>query len=726
MSQKTIFGSVFNQDGEPLIAAYVSWDGTSIGAEADLQGNFSLPKMDTTAFLLISYVGYNPVYIEVFPNEDTVLIRVDGITTLSEVNVTGQSRGNFTSTLETANIETITSCELKNAACCNLAESFVTNGSVDVMQQDAITSTTEIQMLGLRGIYTQLLLEKRPAFPGLGSPLALEFVPGTWVSGIQISKGASTVQNGYQGIAGQINVEMAKPWQDKPFFLNLFGSTNERGEANLHLNKKWTKELSSGLLLHGSFNAGEFDRNDDTFLDLPKKKTLDGVWRNYYVTDVFSTQFNIQALIDERKSGQIFGFDSQPDPTPPYLIQQQNKRVDVFGKVGYVGFKEENTSVGFIYNASWHKTDNVFGSKKYNGTQRSLYTNLLYATALPNERHRLNFGASYQFDDYMERLDDTDFDRRESVPGVYAEYVLGNSAEKIKGLGVIAGIRLDHHNQFGWLTTPRLNLKYNFSDRSILRLSAGRGLRTAQILSENIAVLTSNRLLTVVEDLRMEDAWNAGMNFTQNGKLFGRNAGIVADLYRTNFRNQVVMDMETEAGKVLFYNLHGRSFSTSLLLLGSMNIAKGLNLKLAYKLNDVQTGYGYKPDRDRLPRQRPLNARHRGLFTLDYETPAKNWMLNLNSQFTGRQRFAHSHQTPEALLEHFQGNAPAYLLLNAQVTRRFKNLELYVGGENLTNYTQRHAIVDWEHPFGEHFDAMQVWAPLIGARGYAGLRWTIE
>jgi hypothetical protein len=150
------------------------------------------------------------------------------------------------------------------------------------MSADAITSSKEVQMLGMRGIYTQFLMEKRPTYTGQGYPLGLDFIPGTWVESIQISKGASTVQSGPQSIAGQINVELMRPWKDKPVFVNLFGSTLERGEVNVHLNHEWNSKWSTGVLLHGSSQQFEFDRNDDTFMDQPKKKSLNGLFRTYY------------------------------------------------------------------------------------------------------------------------------------------------------------------------------------------------------------------------------------------------------------------------------------------------------------------------------------------------------------------------------------------------------------------------------------------------------------
>ncbi len=725
-SSKTLFGNVFNQDGDNLIGATVQWDGTTIGTITDENGNFWIEKMDSTAHLLIQYVGYDPVFIEMFPYEDTAYIKIEGINELATINVTEQRGDIFTSTLDPVNMENITACELKKAACCNLAESFETSGSVDVMKQDAVTSASEVQMLGLRGIYSQLLIEKRPAYTGLGSPLALEYIPGTWVQGIQVSKGTSTVQNGPQSITGQINIELVKPWQDKPLFINLFGSTTERGEVNVHWNKRWTDEWSTGFILHGSTVKGEFDRNNDSFLDQPKKTTLDGMFRTFYQGDVFSTQLNVQVLSDERDGGQILP-SGQFNPEDFYQIRQENQRVDVFGKFGYFGFDRPETSVGFIYGGSWHDMKNVFGKTRYSGSQKNAYANLIYATFIGTTDHKINAGASFQHDSYDEFLNDTDFSRRETMPGVFGEYAYGFGK-----FGFIAGIRADHLSVTGprggqqdiskTFVTPRLNLKYNFTDRSIVRLSGGRGVRSAQILSENIAVMASNRLLVVTENLGIEDAWNVGLNFTQNFKIMGRSASFVADLYRTEFTNQAVMDMESEHGRVLFYNLDGKSYSNSLLLLGSWSPFKGFDMKVAYKLNDVRVTY--QGDL----RQRPMMAPHRGLVTMNYETPSEKWMFNTNIQYTGWQRFADAGHAPAGIpgREHFEGYSPAYALVNAQMTRRFKHWEIYVGGENLTDFRQEHAIIDWQNPFGEHFDAMQVWGPLVGARGYVGVRMWLD
>ena len=118
-------------------------------------------------------------------------------TELKTVDVTATPKRNLKSTYLITNTETINRGELLRAACCNLGESFTTNPSVDANYNDAATGTRQIKLLGLSGIYVQMLTENVPNFKGAAIPFALDFVPGFWIQSIQISKGASSVKNGY-------------------------------------------------------------------------------------------------------------------------------------------------------------------------------------------------------------------------------------------------------------------------------------------------------------------------------------------------------------------------------------------------------------------------------------------------------------------------------------------------------------------------------------------------
>jgi outer membrane receptor for ferrienterochelin and colicin len=678
-------------------------------------------------------VGYEPLYIEVAPEETNLEIELNGIHDLMTVEVAAKKFDNYTSTIEILNLETIGAGELRKAACCNLSETFNTNVSVDVAYSDAVTGAKEIMMLGLRGTYTQMTVEKRPALTGLGSPFAMEYLPGTWLNSIQISKGTGSVQNGYQAIAGQINTELVKPCEDHPLFVNVYGSTFGRGEANVHLNHEFTDKWSAGLLLHGSTRKNQLDANDDTFYDTSQKDMLDGLFRLFYRGDLVRAQFNVHALTDRHEAGQIV--PEGADPANYYRIAQNHDRVELFGKIGFLGFEDPSQSLGLIMNASTHKMASYYGNRSHRGEQKNFYSNLMFATDLANASNQLITGFSYQYDDYQERLNDADFGRIESVPGIFVEYTFDHEHNPLEeagqedkenkfmeAFGATVGLRLDHNSLFGWLVTPRANVSYNFSDNSIIRWSVGRGFRTANVVAENIGMLASSRTVKVLDALDIEEAWNTGLNFTQKFTIGDRSGSFSADVFRTSFVNQVVMDMDAAIDAVFFYNLDGKSYSNSLITVLSYEVLKGLDIKVGYKFNDVQVTF-----QDGETRPKPLVAKHRGLISVDYATPNEKWDFNVNTQLVGKSRFAHVTGNPFHNDEQHLGQTKPFALVNAHFNYKVRdNFEIYVGGENLTGFTQENPILDWQNPFGEYFDATQIYAPITGAMGYMGIRFWLD
>ncbi len=712
-------GIVTNEHEELLVGASVFWKDTKTGTVTDTAGRFSLPARDAEATLVVQYVGSSPAEIQVLPSENNLWIEVSGIAQLREVTVEGHGFDNKVSTLETRNVESIGSKELRKAPCCNLSESFETNGAVDVVYSNALTGVKEIQMLGLRGVYSQFMVENRPTMGGIATPFAFEYVPGTWLDGIQLAKGASTVKNGNAGISGQINTELVKPHLDKPVFVNAFTSTEGRGELNVHLNNKGKGKISNGLLLHGSFVENKWDMNDDNFYDSPSRQQLNGLYRVFYESPKMCAQFNVQALTDRRQGGQIAPFEGIPGL---FSIDQNNDRVEVWGKVGYegVGGKQYN-QIGNMISASWHRTSALYGPNTYAAEQKSFYWQSLYQTIIGTTDHKIVVAPSLQYDDIQETVNEGDLSRREAVPGAMLEYTFSrpNLKLEIPDLVIVVGARADWNSRFDQLLfTPRVSAKYNFSQNSIVRVSAGRGYRSPNLMAENISLLASNRALNFADDLGLEEAWNYGVNFTQNFKVARRDASFSFDLYRTDFVQQILVDVDQSPTEVFFYNVDGKSFSNSLLATLQYSPFKGFDVKLAYKWNDVQATFS-NGEMNTLP----LVAKHRGLVTLDYTTPDKLWMFNTRVQIVGPQRLPDNSQVPHEYTHDFPEISPTYAIWNAQVTRRFgKKFEIYVGGENLNGYQQHAAIIAVEEPNSPYFNGSQIWAPIMGQVAYLGVR----
>lgn len=721
ISQKTVTGEVMNSAEEALIGATVYWKhDQSVNTTTDEHGKFTINRSHKSDTLVASYVGFNTLNFVVNRQDTFLHLHLETLANLQEVVVNGRLEDSYVSTLNVKNVESLTSCELRKAPCCNLSEAFETSGAVDISYNDAITGASEIQLLGLKGIYTQLQIENRPSLNGLATPFGMDFIPGTWLESIQISKGASTILNGYQSISGQINVELVKPRKDKQLFVNLFGNTLGRMEANVHLNKKLNEKWSTGILLHGSTFQNQVDHDKDGFINMPLKKQLNGLYRLAYNGEKWTYQLNIQSLTDNRIGGQII-----PKTNPSGIYWRTNitnNRTEVFGKVAFLGFKEVYRNIGFQYSLLKHEMYGNLGLQKYAGMQMSSYNNLIYSDIIGTTDHKIIIGSTYQFDQYKELLSDKSYDRTESVLGGYFEYNYGRPVlgKTYTDWGIVAGMRLDHNSLYGLLFTPRVNIKYNFGENSIIRASAGRGYHSPNIIAENIGQFSSNRSLNILSPLQIEEAWNYGVNYTQQFKLWGRSGNMNVDIYRTDFTNQMVIDLDKDYSKILVYNLNGKSFSNSLLWMTSYELFDRFTLKLAYKWNDVKSTYQGVQDRQ------PFIAKHKGLITIDYKTKSKNWIFNVATQIVGPQRIPVFHYLPSPYHEHSISESPTYAILQAQVTRKFGNLEIYIGGENLTNYVQHNPIVAADQPFSDYFNAAQVYAPIMGARGYFGIRYSLD
>jgi len=728
-----ITGFVFDSDGFPLPGATVHWL-SGPGTTSDVDGAFQLAAVAGESTIRFSFVGFRSVDVAVATATFPLRMVLEEGNELATVEVTARNKGSFTSILDGRNVESITSKELRKAPCCSLAESFENSPVVDLTYGDPLTGRREIQLLGLRGNYTQFTLEKRPALTGLATPYALDLIPGTWVSGIQIGKGAGSLEAGASGMSGQINTELQKPTTDAPLFVNLFGNSQGRGEANLHLNGELSKTLSMGVYLHNSFTRNKHDRDFDSFKDMPDRNTQSGLVRllRRNPTDNWEGQWNVLWSKDQRDGGQLTVHDHGQPNQNPYLITQDNQHLEVFGKTGYFGFRKPHQSIGFIYSGTYHQLDNLYGNQRHLGEQQSVYLNTLYHTQLFNSNHKLSVGASAQYDDFVESLGDNKYDRREHSVGGYGEYTYHTERypgqDTYRAFTAIAGVRADQHSLGGLQVAPRVNLKYNFSAANALRLSAGRGWRSPNVLVENLNRLPSSRQVRFVDQplarqpgyLGLETAWNFGINYTQNIQVNEREMNLMLDFYRTDFQHQIVVDVEEDLESIYLYQLDGRSFSNSFLASISYEVLPRVDAKLAYKFNDVQTTY-----RENGLRRAPQIPRHRLLATLDYD--GKRFRANVNYQWMGTQRLPDHDQIPATVYVAQPQVAPAFGLLNAQVTYVANSkLEVYAGAENITNKVQRNAIIGAYEPFdGDYFDATQVYQPLNQRVYFVGLRYAL-
>lgn len=724
---------------EALPGANVHWQGTQVGTTTRDNGIFMIDRVPGVQHLVISFVGMRADTVLV-TDQKNIKVELLPMTQLQEVVVEGWRPSTGLDNARGINTVVMNEKELFKAACCNLSESFETNPSVDVAFTDAITGTKQIQMLGLAGPNTLIAVENMPGTRGLASSQGIQFIPGTWINSIEVTKGVGPVVNGYESIAGQVNVELKKPQESERLYLNGYINQSGRSEANVNYTRMAGKKWATTFLLHGSARPMMMDQNGDNFLDFPTGHQLNAINRWVFNSGTgWLLQAGVKLLGDTKQGGEKH-FESANDKytTNHYGFEINTQRVEGWAKLGYQFPGKPYKSVGLQVSALRHHHESYFGFNGHNAMENSVYANLIYQSIIRSTNHKFKTGFSFLFDKFDEDLTigsgvdhaghgathpqrQLRFDRTENVPGAFFEYTY-SFLDKVS---MIAGARADYHNLFGTIFTPRLHTRFSLSPASAVRLSVGKGTRVANVLTENTGVLASNRNILFVNrqtdkayGFVPDQAWNYGANFSHDFTLNYRPGTLTADYYFTDFVNQVVLDLDQSARVAYFTSLRGKSTSHSFQWQVDYQLVRRFDVRLAYRLLDVNTTYLEGE------LSRPLISRHRAFANLAYQTRSK-WKFDYTVQWLGKQRIPDTSVNPiEYQLPQY---SPGYVLMNAQVTKDFGDQwSAYLGVENMTNFMLKSPIIAADQPFSPYFDSSLVWGPVFGTMAYAGFRFRLN
>ena len=765
-SAQSIKGVVKGADNtEPLIGASIYWAGTSVGVSSALDGSFTIHRVKGYDQLIASYIGYKNDTIRVADGVERVDFELKSDTEIEEV-VVESTLGNYVKRDGILKGETISFAGLCKMACCNLAESFENSASVTVGYSDAISGARQIKMLGLTGTYTQLLDENRPIMRGLSSPYGLNYTPGMWLNSIQVSKGVSSVTAGHEAITGQINLEHRKPTDEERLFVNLYFDSELKPEVNITSAIPLTadKRLSTVIMAHGSMDTQSHDLNHDGFRDLPEARQIN-IANKWLWQSVGGTQIRWGwKYVDENRLGGQNGYkkglyDEMMNKMSVYGSRMENDGFNAYFKMGTpvgasVYDEEEDTelrsNIALVVDYNHFSEDAYFGLNNFDAKEDSYWFNLSYAHYF-STRSSMIFGASLLANVSREDIINRWAENRSGLPdvfrasnqtinkfqqlepGLYAEYTY-NLKDKFSLVVGLRGDWLGAENRGKNVTdgamyyapkeyfalTPRSHIKWDITPTTILRASAGLGYRRANIVTDNIWMMATGRRFSVVglnDDI--EKALTAGGSLTQYIKLGGyEDATLSFDYFRTQLYNTVLADQEFAGDQILVYNNGERSFTDTYQVDFQWTPLKGFDVFATFRYtNSLIT---LNRDGELFEVERPLTSRYKTLINLQYALPFRKWVFDVTAQYNGPMR------RPS-----LDGNlakadlSPAYPMFYAQVSRKIRSVELYLGCENIGNYIQPDPILNAADPFSPAFNSSSVWGPLMGRKFYLGLRFNL-
>lgn len=694
---------------------------------------------------------------------DTTSIYGERSDSLDAAVFVSRQAGNYLSKGKEIRTEVISAAGLCKMACCNLAESFENSASVTVGYSDAVTGARQIRLLGLSGIYTQMLDENRPVMRGLAAPFGLSYVPGQWLESIQIAKGASSVINGVESMTGQINLEHRKPTDEKPLFINAALMSDTKMDLNIASSLQMGNNWSTVILGHVSGNMSSHDMNGDSFLDEPKMLQVNLANRWLYQADNgLQLRFGVRALQDSRLGGQMLK-DKNGNPVyfdkdeyiwnPMELKAMQinpwgsdilNRSLNGYIKLGIPLNEDNSQNIALVGDLNYNSMDSYFGATRYVADQHSAFGNLMYQNHV-NESHKFTLGMSAVYDRFWEDFerkiwfnalpDEATFKKpltQMAVGGVFGEYTY-HAGEKFSA---ILGLRADWYKKSGTKIegkfSPRVTLKYMPVEEIVMRANGGRGVRYATPLIDNIGVFSTGKHFSgAYDDHILEDAWTFGGNITYY-LPFGTtsNTYLSLDYFRTQFVQQMVVDYENKPNTIDFYALNGNtSYTDNYQLDFSVDPIERFNVTVTMRYTNAKielAGQGLV--------EKPMTSRFKAVLNLQYATNLSKWVFDFTASMNGSCRvydFMTDLKDENGNLLYPEGRTPVYPLLYAQVTRKLRGVDLYIGAENLTNFKQQNVILGTKgsdgyiNPRNASFDASAIWGPLMGFKAHIGLRFTL-
>ena len=735
-AQQKISGKVLSSKGTPLEFANVLIKETNQGAVTDGSGKFQLEVVEKGPFTLqISLLGYqNLVSVVELPVDELEFPLISLDTQLDEIVVSGtlQEVSRLDSPVP---VEVYKSSFFRANPAPSLFESFQNINGVRPQVNCNICNTGDIQINGLAGPYTMILIDGMPIVSGLATVYGLSGIPQSLIDRIEVVKGPASTLYGSEAVAGLINVITKRPENAPLVSLDAFGST--WGELNLDLGIKssFGKNIQSLTGINTFWYDTPIDYNQDGMTDLTLQKRF-SVFQKLQITQKKGNILSLAGryINEDRWGGQMNWTPAFRGGDLIYGESIRTQRWEFFGNY-QLPVKEQ---LNFQFSANGHNQDSYYGNVFYGADQRIGFGQLTWNKLVG--KNQLLAGAAYRLTYYDDSTPATaESNGQENSPFVthLPGLFLQNELKLSPTQSLLGGIRYDYNTVHGSIWSPRLNYKISSADKSLIwRTSVGNGFRVANVFTEDHAALTGARQVVFEEELNPERSWNVNTNLVK--KIYsdrGNYFGLEGSVFYTQFSNQIIPDYETNPNQIIYSNLDGTSRSQG----ASFNFdglwANGFKLLAGVTLMDVSF------EENGVRERQLFTERFSGVWTVGYHIHP----LELTIDYTGN---VYSPMRLPLLgeLDDRPEYSPWWSLQNIQVTKGLgEKWEIYGGVKNLLNYTppansiarafdpfDRGVTFDGvgnvvptpENPNALTFDPTYMFAPNQGIRGFLGVRYT--
>lgn len=725
----TISGKI-SVAGKPLELVNVGIAGTAYGAVSDSQGQFTIENIPFGTYDLgVSIIGYSRQMVKVTLSAAQANLTInfnlkESTNSLEQVVVTG-TRTAKKITNSPVIVDIISSAVLENTQSVSLSEGLKYQPGLRVETNCQTCNYTQLRMNGLKGGYSQILINSRPIFSPLTGLYGMEQLPANMIERIEVVRGGGSALYGAGAVGGTVNVITKAP-ENGAFD---FGYTHQNIKgANEHILSGNTTLLTENENAGATFFINKrkrdwWDANGDNFSEAPALENSSfGTTLFFRPSENQKIDVNISSLNEYRYGGEMV-------KEKPHLAKQSEERNHnvIVGNVDYTLKFNEGKSSLLSYAAYQNTTRTHYtGVRPELGdedvTEKEVREHLEkppYGTSdnttwqggiqlnhnfdnFPMGSNIVTIGGEYIEDDIEDVIEPFNYkiDQKTKNFGTF----LQSDWEIGKKLNLLSGLRLDNHNLVeSLIASPRFSLLYKPLANTQLRATWGTGFRAPQLFDSDIHITAAGGELSRVklaQNLKHErsSSFSGSINYDLPTERYVW--GFTLEGFHTNLRNAFV----TEALPVNRNNNFGRVFEKRNSKEGAA--VRGITVEVRANYDEkvqfdagmtFQTSEFDSPENqgsDVLdPKKEFIRTPNRyGFGTLTF-TPNERWDIAANVAYTGPMLLIHLAGAPELAKDvYLRSQAFTELGLRASYTLPLRNIgsgiELFSGVKNLTNAFQ--------------------------------------